>query len=37
VEDNPPEIYLLKKGFETGPLPVSLHSVTSLRGCLRSS
>ena len=31
VEDNPAEVYLLRKGFTTGPLPVSLHSVTSVR------
>jgi two-component system, chemotaxis family, response regulator Rcp1 len=31
VEDSPGEIYLLRKGFETGPLPVSLHSVPSVR------
>jgi CheY-like chemotaxis protein len=34
VEDSPPEIYLLRKGFATGPLPVSLHSVPSVREAL---
>jgi two-component system, chemotaxis family, response regulator Rcp1 len=34
VEDNPAEIYLLRKGFVTGPLPVALHSVPSVREAL---
>jgi len=34
VEDSPAEIYLLRKGFDTGPLPVSLHSVPSVREAL---
>src|SRR5688572_26816607 len=34
VEDSPAEIYLLRKGFATGPLPVNLHNVTSVREAL---
>jgi chemotaxis family two-component system response regulator Rcp1 len=34
VEDYPPEVYLLRKGFDTGPLPVSLHSVPSVSKAL---
>src|SRR5215210_4220539 len=34
VEDNPAEIYLLRKGFDTGPLPVALHSVPSVSEAL---
>jgi two-component system, chemotaxis family, response regulator Rcp1 len=34
VEDNPPEIYLLRKGFDTGPWPVTLHSVPSVSEAL---
>jgi two-component system, chemotaxis family, response regulator Rcp1 len=30
VEDEPAEIYLLRKGFDTGPLPVALHTVPSV-------
>jgi CheY-like chemotaxis protein len=34
VEDGPDELYLLRKGFDTGPLPVALHSVPSVREAL---
>jgi chemotaxis family two-component system response regulator Rcp1 len=34
VEDNPAEIYLLRKGFDTGPLLVSLHNVPSVSEAL---
>jgi two-component system, chemotaxis family, response regulator Rcp1 len=34
VEDMPAELYLLRKGFDTGPLPVALHSVPSVREAL---
>jgi two-component system, chemotaxis family, response regulator Rcp1 len=34
VEDSPAEIYLLRKGFETGPLPVSLHNIPSVSEAL---
>ena len=34
VEDSPAEIYLLRKGFDTGPLPVALHSVPSVSEAL---
>jgi len=34
VEESPAEIYLLRKGFATGPLPVSLHSVPSVSEAL---
>src|SRR5688500_2023163 len=34
VEDRPDEIYLLRKGFTTGPLPVALHSVPSVSEAL---
>ena len=34
VEDEPAEIYLLRKGFATSPLPVSLHNVPSVREAL---
>src|SRR5215208_2740355 len=34
VEDGPGEIYLLRKGFDTGPLPVALHSVPSVSEAL---
>jgi CheY-like chemotaxis protein len=30
VEDNPAELYLLRKAFTTGPLPVHLHDVTGV-------
>src|SRR5215207_9355461 len=34
VEDEPAELYLLRKGFDTGPLPVALHSVPSVSEAL---
>jgi chemotaxis family two-component system response regulator Rcp1 len=34
VEDEPDEIYLLRKGFDTGPLPVALHNVPSVSEAL---
>jgi CheY-like chemotaxis protein len=34
VEDGPDELYLLRKGFDTGPLPVVLHDVPSVREAL---
>jgi CheY-like chemotaxis protein len=34
VEDSPTEIYLLRKGFATGPLPVVLHDVPSVSEAL---
>ena len=34
VEDGPGEIYLIRKGFNTGPLPVALHSVPSVSEAL---
>ena len=34
VEDEPAEIYLLRKGFDTAPLPVALHSVPSVSEAL---
>jgi two-component system, chemotaxis family, response regulator Rcp1 len=34
VEDEAAEIYLLKKGFATSPLPVSLHTTTSVKDAL---
>lgn len=34
VEDSPAEIYLLRKGFTIGSLPVALHSVPSVSKAL---
>jgi CheY-like chemotaxis protein len=34
VEDSPAEIYLLRKGFDTGSLPVVLHDVPSVSEAL---